>query len=183
MIEYFVHNGELCASTRGKFGTASSIEALDMFSINDFNRINDQFNGNILSLVVELVTKNTEVHVDYNGFETLYLLAAFDKQGNKLSLENLQEISSNNSGLFTMPKAQYMSLDEIINEVQNRDIENCEGWVADFNGELIKFKYIDYIGRMVNAKLSYKYIMNCIRSNRLDRMFYTLPEEIRVHVF
>jgi len=183
MIEYFVHNGELCASTRGKFGTASSIEALDMFSINDFNRINDQFNGNILSLVVELVTKNTEVHVNYNGFETLYLLAAFDKQGNKLCLEDLQEIGNNNSELFTMPKAQYMSLDEMINEVQNRDIENCEGWVVDFNGELIKFKYIDYIGRMVNAKLSYKYIMNCIRSNRLDRMFYTLPEEIRVHAY
>ena len=81
------------------------------FSINDFNRINDQFNGNILSLVVELVTKNTEVHVNYNGFETLYLLAAFDKQGNKLCLEDLQEIGNNNSELFTMPKAQYMSLD------------------------------------------------------------------------
>ena len=67
----------------------------------------------------------------------------------------------------------------MLEEINDRSVHNNEGWVMDFNGELIKFKYIDYIGQMVKSKLSYKYIMNCIRNNRLEKMFHTLPEEIR----
>jgi hypothetical protein len=43
----------------------------------------------------------------------------------------------------------------------------------------VKFKYIAYIGEMVKSKLSYKYLMNCIKNDRLDKMLITLPEEIR----
>jgi len=32
---------------------------------------------------------------------------------------------------------------------------------------------------MVESKLSYKYIMNCMKNDRLDKMLSTLPEEIR----
>ena len=179
MIEYFIHNDELCASTRGKFGTASSVEALSMFSSEDFIRMNNSIGGDLLSVVVELVTPNTEVHVDYEGKETLYLLAAYTKNGVKLPLRHVEMLVSDNPDLFTLPNARMMTLDQMIEEINDRSVHNNEGWVMDFNGQLIKFKYIDYIGQMVKSKLSYKYIMNCIRNNRLDKMFHTLPEELR----
>ena len=179
MIEYFIHRGELCASTRGKFGTASSLEALSMFTSEDFIRANDTIGGGLMSVVVELVTPSTEVHVDYEGEETLYLLAAYTKDGVKLPLRHIETLANDNPELFTLPNARMMTLDQMIDEINDRSVHNNEGWVMDFNGQLIKFKYIDYIGQMVKAKLSYKYIMNCLRNDRLDKMFHTLPEEIR----
>ena len=179
MIEYFIHQGELCASTRGKFGTASSLEALSMFTSEDFIRMNDTIGGGLMSVVVELVTPSTEVHVDYEGEETLYLLAAYTKDGVKLPLRHIEALANDNPELFTLPNARMMTLDQMIEEINDRSVHNNEGWVMDFNGQLIKFKYIDYIGQMVKAKLSYKYIMNCLRNDRLDKMFHTLPEEIR----
>ena len=179
MIEYFIHNGELCASTRGKFGTVSSVEALSMFTAEDFIRMNNSIGGDLLSVVVELVTPNTEVHVDYEGKETLFLLAAYTKEGVKLPLRHIEMLANDNPDLFTLPNARMMTLDQMLEEINDRSVHNNEGWVMDFDGQLIKFKYIDYIGQMVKAKLSYKYIMNCIRNNRLEKMFHTLPEEIR----
>jgi hypothetical protein len=186
MIEYFLHEGELCASTRGKFGTASSLEALDILTLEDFLAVSDFLKRRdgtaVMSIIVELVTPNTKVHVDYDE-TSLFLLAAYDKEGSKLDLGQLEDVAYEFENLFALPQACEMSLDEMILEINNRDILNKEGWVMDFNGELIKFKYISYIGQMVYAKLSYKYIMNCIRNNRLEKMFYTLPEEIRAHAY
>ena len=81
--------------------------------------------------------------------------------------------------LFTLPSARMMTFSQMYEEINRREVVNNEGWVMDFDGQLIKFKYISYIGEMVKSKLSYKYIMNCIRSERLDKMLYTLPEELR----
>ena len=183
MIEYFADKGKLFATTRGKLGTASALEALTMFSIEEFNHISSCFGDDLMSIIVELVTPNTEVHVDYEGQETLYLLAAYDKQGNKLSLPQVEFIAEKCSDKFTIPFAKEFTLDEMIAEINDRSVQNNEGWVMDFNGQLIKFKYISYIGRMVESKLSYKYIMNCIRNDRLDKMLFTLPEEIREHAY
>ncbi len=183
MIEYFVDKGKLFATTRGKLGTASAVEALTMFDIREFNQINSHFGGELMSLIVELVTPNTEVHVDYAGEEKLYLLAAYDVHGNKLSLDQVKYIAEVCSQKFTIPAAREFTLDDMIAEINDRSVQNNEGWVMDFDGELIKFKYISYIGKMVESKLSYKYIMNCIRNDRLDKMLFTLPEEIREHAY
>jgi hypothetical protein len=178
MIEYFMHRGELCATTRGKFNTASADLALTMLDIPAFRRINRVLGGNLMTVVVELVTPETEVHVNYDGERNLYLLAAFDKQGYKYRVDDLWNVVTLSTE-FTMPNERQFSLDEMIEEVNDRSVKNNEGWVMDFGDELIKFKYIDYIGMMVRSKLSHKYIMNCIRNNRLERMLHTLPEEVR----
>jgi len=76
-----------------------------------------------------------------------------------------------------------MTITEVIDEINRRDVHNNEGWVACIgegtNAQRIKFKYINYIGEMVKSKLSYKYLMNCMVNERLDKMLITLPEEIR----
>ena len=181
MIEYFVHNGELCASTRGKFGTASSDLATGMFNLETFNSVVANAPNGVVSIVVELVHPDTRVHVDYEDSH-LFLLAIFDKDGNRYSSTTLTHIASR-FGCFTLPKSRPMSLNDMIAEINDRDVLNNEGWVMDFDGYLVKFKYISYIGEMVKSKLSYKYIMNCLKNNRLDKMLFTLQEEVREEAY
>lgn len=186
MIEYFLHDRELRATTRGKFGTASSKVALEMLSRASFVKaatLTEKYGRELMSIVVELVHPSTEVHVDYAGNQSLYLLAAYDKQGNAISLNTLDFICTSMPETFTLPDATMMSLHELVEEVRDRSVHNREGWVASVGDRLVKFKYETYIGRMVQEKLSYKYIMNCLKSDRLDKMLMTLPEEIRDHAY
>jgi hypothetical protein len=182
MIEYFCHNKTVNATTRGKFGTASSILALKMFSRANFIHASvfaKKRGHDLMSIVVELVHPDTEVHVDYKGKQQLFLLAAYDTSGHKICLEDIEYIASEMPDVFTLPKSTLMTVHEIVADVQNRTIQNNEGWVASIGDQLIKFKYETYIGMMVESKLSYKYIMNCMKNDRLDKMLSTLPEEIR----
>jgi len=181
MIEYFMHDGELCASTRGKFGTASSNLATGMFDLKTFNEIKDTLPHGLMSIVVELVHPETRVHVDYDKSH-LFLLAAYDCGGNRYSNHILGTLSEHFS-CFTLPTSRMMSLNDMITEINDRSVLNNEGWVMDFDGYLVKFKYISYIGEMVKSKLSYKYIMNCMKNNRLDKMLFTLQEEVREEAY
>lgn len=181
MIEYFVHNGELCASTRGKFGTASSDLATCMFNLETFNSVVANTPNGVKSIVVELVHPDTRVHVDYDRSH-LFLLAVFDKDGNRYSNDLLESLNKKFT-CFTIPNSRMMSLNDMIAEINDRSVVNNEGWVMDFDGYLVKFKYISYIGEMVKSKLSYKYIMNCIKNDRLDKMLFTLPEEVREEAY
>ena len=179
MIEYFVHNGELCSSTRGKFGTISAEIASGMLSLSDFRQVEETIGCKLMTLVVELIHPYTKVFVDYDNAETLYLLNAYDSDGESLCLGDLEYICESMPHLFICPDSRVMTLNEIVDEVSSRSVSNHEGWVMNFDGQLIKFKYINYIGEMVKSKLSYKYIMNCMIKGRLDKMMHMLPEEIR----
>lgn len=183
MIEYFVHNGELCSSTRGKFGTVSAEIAGGMLSLSDFRQVEKILGYELMTIVVELVHPYTKVFVDYDNAETLYLLNAYDSEGEAVHLGDLERICESMPHTFICPDLRVMTLDEIVDEVNSRAVSNHEGWVMDFNGQLIKFKYINYIGEMVKSKLSYKYIMNCMIKGRLDKMLHMLPEEVREHAY
>ena len=82
-----------------------------------------------------------------------------------------------------LPVATEMTLHEILEEVRDRSVQNNEGWVATVGDKLVKFKYETYIGKMVESKLSYKYIMNCMKNDRLDKMLMTLDEEVRSYAY
>lgn len=182
MIEYFLHDNKLMATTRGKFGTLSAVQALNMLDRSQWikaDTIANSVGQSLMTLVVELITPESEVHVDYDGVETLYLLAAYDKEGNKIHDALLSDIVGSMPDHFSLPESRMMTLDEILSEISDRDVHNHEGWVADCKGQLIKFKYENYIGRMVASKLSYKYIMRCLQKERLDKMLFTLQEEVR----
>ena len=186
MIEYFMNGDQLMATTRGKFGTASSETALQLFTRAEFIKaaiLSERFGRSLMSVVVELVHPSTEVHVDYEGAQKLYLLSAYDKNGNAFSLSQLESLSESMAETFTLPASTEMTIHEIIQEVQDRTVHNNEGWVATIGDRLVKFKYETYIGRMVESKLSYKYIMNCLKNERLDKMLMTLPEEVRDHAY
>ena len=50
MIEYFVHNGELCSSTRGKFGTTSAEIAGNMLTLSDFQQVEKTVGKELMSV-------------------------------------------------------------------------------------------------------------------------------------
>jgi len=181
MIEYFMNRSDLMATTRGKFGTASSLTALEMFNRAQFikaSTVSRSFGKDLMTLVVELVHPSTEVHVNYSGKEELHLLAAYDTSGNMFEIEELHEISDQ-TGYFVMPTEKMMTLHELVEEIRDRSVTNNEGWVATVGDRLVKFKYETYIGMMVQSKLSYKYVMRCLQNDRAEKMFMTLPEEVR----
>lgn len=183
MIQYFVHDGRLHSNTRGKFETVSAEIASDMLTLSDFQQVEKTVGKKLMSIVVELVHPYTKVFVDYDNAEMLYLLNAYDSEGEPLRLEELEHVGEQMPHLFSLPKTREMTLKEIVADINDRRVSNHEGWVVNFDGELVKFKYISYIGEMVKSKLSYKYIMNCIINDRLDKMLITLPEEIREHAY
>ena len=179
MIQYFVKEEKLYATTRGKFKTISAEDAYRFMSIDTFNHLKEFLNNDLMSIVVELVTNKTRVHVDYKGKESIYLLALYNSKGEKYESEVVSNVLDEFPEVFSKPVKKLFSLSSITKEINKRSVKNNEGWVINFNGELIKFKYIDYIGKMVEGKLSFKYLMSCIINDRLDKMLFTLPEELR----
>jgi len=182
MVECFLHKDRLFTTTRGKFGTLSAKQTLEMMNRSHWIKadlIGRKLKTNLMTIVVELITPESEVHVDYEGEETLCLLAAYDLEGRKIHDKFLNYIHESMPDIFSIPEVSYMTLSEVIENIQDRSIHNREGWVVDCCGMLVKFKYENYIGKMVASKLSYKYIMRCLQKNRLEKMVSTLPEEIR----
>jgi len=188
MIEYFLHNRVLCSTTRGRLETPSANAALDMIRRTTFIKaavISKRYGHDLLSLVCEFVHPMTRVHVDYGDAKKLFLLEAYDVNGDAISRDALRAIANELPEYFCLPQAMWMSLNELTCEINDRSVHNREGWVAMIPAPAggmrrVKFKYIAYIGEMVKSKLSYKYLMNCIKNERLDKMLITLPEEIRV---
>ena len=191
MLQYFVHNGELCATTRGRLETPyvdAALGLLDMSAFKAAQHACSLFSEELMTIVVELVHPISRVHVDYGNEKSVYLLAAYNVDGNEISNSVLErvvmkvheqcELSS-----LALPDRKMMTIDEVLVEINRRDVHNNEGWVACIgsgpDAQRIKFKYINYIGEMVKSKLSYKYLMNCMINDRLDKMLITLPEEIR----
>jgi hypothetical protein len=187
MIEYFMHDRKLCATTRGRLDTPSAVAALDMIRRSTFIKaavVARRYGVDLMSLVCEFVHPMTRVHVDYGDTKKLFLLEAYGKDGEVVGRQVLEAIEEEMPEHFVLPEMQLMTFDELVSEINNRDVHNREGWVAqipDGSGGFrrVKFKYIAYIGEMVKSKLSYKYLMNCIKNDRLDKMLITLPEEIR----
>lgn len=187
MIEYFLHDRKLAATTRGRFGTPSANLALQKIRRSIFIKaavVAKRYNKDLMTLVCEFVDPTTEVHVDYSGESSLYLLEAYDTSGYPVGIDVLRAITSELFEHFKMPSTKIMSVKQLVEEINDRSVVNHEGWVAhvptaEGGHRRVKFKYVSYIGEMVKSKLSYKYLMKCIQNDRLDKMLFTLPEEIR----
>ena len=190
MLQYFIHNDQLCATTRGRLETPyvdAALGLLDRKSFDAAAHACNLFGYSLMTVVVELVHPISRVHVDYGNEESVYLLAAYDTGGNEIPSDVLERIIMKvrevGNTSIVLPERKMMTVSEVIDEINRRDVHNNEGWVACIgtgkDAQRIKFKYVNYIGEMVKSKLSYKYLMNCMVNERLDKMLITLPEEIR----
>lgn len=180
MIEFFENENELCATTRGKFNTLSAQESLTLIKRKEWDQckyfLKTAHGIDLMTIVAELVTPSSKVLVDYNNKEEVYILAAYDTTGSKISYDLMKVINSfiSNSNL---PEVRTFTVKQMIKEIKRRDVDNHEGWVMDLNGTLLKFKYNNYIGMMVNSKMSYRYLMQTIINKTTEKMIYTLDQE------
>ena len=181
MVEYFVHNHELICTTRGRLNTIYSMIGLQLLTARAFETMNNKRRilnmKPVMNIVCELIAPESKVHVDYGDKKKLFLLAVFDFDGVKFDISNLEwvakELKLNTPPMLMMTKSAVRDL------ITDRSYKNREGFVIDFGNRLVKFKFIDYLNLMVQAKLSYKYIMSCDMQDRLDRMLPLLDAEIQ----
>ena len=186
MIEFFEWKEEVRATTRGKFNTESANKSLELMSKESWLNIKSslkQSGYDLMSLVCELVCPETEVLVTYDGIKKLFILGAYDVSGNEIPYDKLYAILKTKiEDSFDFPEINSMSVTGINKEIKRKDIDNKEGFVILFpDGVRIKFKYNNYIGRMVKEKLSYRYLMNQMINNRHEKMIDTLKEKDRAY--
>lgn len=180
MIEYFEYDNDLCATTRGKFNTASAQESLSLMTKEEWLKcksyLKRKYDIELMTIVCELVTPSSKVLVDYFNKENIYILALYDIKGNKIDYKYLEEIASLIKNA-KVPETKTFSMIEMFQEVARRDVDNHEGWVLDLNGVLLKFKYNNYIGMMVSNKMCYKYLMQTMLNQTTTKMVSTLSKE------
>jgi len=188
MVEYFEHQGKTSATTRGRINTLyvePSVELFGQETLPSAKRVAARFGVDLLCLVTEFIHPMSRVHVDYDGWKGIYLLAGYDTAGRKLDhavLRRLYEACDDLAHL-RLPQERVATLREMREEVKDRTVHNTEGWVAHVGNMLVKLKYESYIGLMVAEKLSYRYVMNQMVNGRCQKMFHTLPEELREHAW
>lgn len=132
-----------------------------------------------LTLLVEIIHPKTKVHVDYGRKRGFVLLGATNRRLHDFSHEELQAVG-NHLGLPVAERWTGDSIADLRKLMKDRSAENQEGYVVRFKSGLrVKFKFEAYIGLMVQAKLSYGYLINRLISGNVEKMVDTLPEEIR----
>ena len=175
----FKYQGQLLVTTRGDFESPTSKLAKTILKKYFKNQSQVARFPDALTLLVEIIHPETRVYLDYHGESCFIIIGAFDRQTlEDYSHPQLQQLSE----WFGVPVAQLWqgkSLKALIELMQDRTIENQEGFVVKFsNGLRVKLKFQTYIGKMVADKLSYTYLMNRMIKGNLERMLETLPEEI-----
>ena len=135
-----------------------------------------------LTVLVEIIHPKTHVHVDYGRKRGFVLIGAYETRtladrGSQAELLGLGK-------LLGIPVAQSWncsSLKDLRKMMKDKHVANREGGVAFYpsTGVRVKHKFETYIGLMVEAKLSYTYLMNRMIAGSLDRMLNTLDHEVR----
>lgn len=135
-----------------------------------------------LTVLVEIIHPKTRVHVDYGRKRGFVLIGAYDRttlddHGSHAELLGLGKLL----GIPVAKSWNCSSLAELRKMMKDQTIKNREGGVAFYpsSGIRAKHKFETYIGLMVEAKLSYAYLMNRMIAGNLDRMIDTLDAEIR----
>lgn len=143
-------------------------------------------NSGLWTILVEIIHPETQVIVDYHGLEKLIYIGAYWVNDLINEVYDLSAAAENDrlpSELLGLERPTYWTGDRLtsalLTEIKRREIRNCEGWVAFYpDGRRIKFKYETHIGRMVEAKLTLKYLMQRAVAGKLETMVQTLDEEI-----
>lgn len=174
----FSHAHRLELTTRGRYTSPSAVLGRDLLARFGESHRWDVSYPTDLTILVEIIAPSTRVHVDYGSRKGFTLLGAYDRSTFR-ELDSVEIEALGRELRLPLPdRWPGTSILELRREMKRRDVENEEGYVARFDtGLRVKFKYVNYIGRMVGAKLTYAYVMKRIMAGNLRRMISTLPEE------
>lgn len=174
----FSYKGKIVATTRGCFTSGSADIA---------NRMLDSFRSawagsfpSRMTVLCELIHPETEVILDYAGREEFILLGAYSHT----TFRDLDYCDLNALGralgLKVVERWTGTSIAELTLVVKNEKFHNKEGFVVRFADRRIKFKYAGYIGRMIEEKLTARYVMLRLMEGKLDSKLSDLPFELKV---
>ena len=134
------------------------------------------------TLIVEIIHPLTRVLTSYEKTEFILLgindistLEEWEYRSDEFSVADVAK----GFGFGQAEKWCGDSIDDLRTLMKDKSIQNQEGYVVRFqNGLRVKFKFENYIAKMVESKLSYVYLMRVFMSGRLEQMISLLPEEI-----
>ncbi|OGN28750.1 MAG: hypothetical protein A3A33_03135 [Candidatus Yanofskybacteria bacterium RIFCSPLOWO2_01_FULL_49_25] len=179
LVPMFQHGGKVRITTRGDFLSPTAILARPLIARHvRKNNWKDALPEHV-TVLTELVHPKTSVFVDYAGRQDFVVVGAYNTQ----TLEDYDYPAiCDLAARLNLPVTGAWhgnNLVELLAHMKDRSVTNQEGFVIRFGSGLrVKVKFETYIGQMVAAKLSYKYVMQRFCASNAERMLGTLPEEI-----
>lgn len=175
----FEYRDKFFLTTRGDFQSRTSKIGSEMLAEHAAANIWRASFPKDLTALVEIIHPATKVHLDYRGEKKFILIGACNnKTLEDFNYEKLLKLGE----MLTLPVTECWDVKSVSGMrklMEDLTINNREGFVARFKSGLrVKFKFATYINKMVEAKLSYRYIMKRMMAGNLERMIKFLPEEI-----
>jgi hypothetical protein len=179
----FWYEGKLRITTRGRFEhrwTPILTAMLEKYV--EANNWNESFPKD-LTVLVEVIHPETEVHLDYQGQEKFVLIGAFDIRSRKKYHDHTYaELCTlgEQLGIEVTELWQCNSLDELVALVEDLTNKGKEGFVTRFmvNNIRTKSKFMSYVQLMKADKLSYAWLMQRIIDGNIDTRILDMPEEV-----
>jgi RNA ligase len=174
----FWFRDNLYITTRGYFDSPTSLLATkiqqELIEKNDWRH---NFPKDF-TVLVEIIHPETHVLTDYD-WQGLKLIGVY----NLKTLEDCSYIQmsflADRLGIPVADVWKGHDLQDLISSMSDRTIQDREGYVVRFSSGLrVKLKFDTYIGKMVNAKMSYKYLMQRYVTGNLEEMLATTEEEV-----
>lgn len=175
----FQYRGQVIATTRGSF-TSPSGKIANQLLVARQEAWAQSFPAE-MTVLAEFIHPETKVILDYAGAEEFILLAAYEKKTLKDIDHDALNRLGERLGLRVVERWQGESLDELMRLVKRTEFENKEGFVVRFSKHdcRVKFKFSGYVGKMIEEKLTTRYVMLRMIEGSLEEKFADLPFELR----
>ncbi|MBU6453751.1 MAG: hypothetical protein KGS72_18370 [Cyanobacteria bacterium REEB67] len=180
----FEYGGQLIATTRGSFLSSSGAIANEMLAANPellARWRKSRLVHKDVTLLCEIIHPETKVIVDYGDRREFILIGAFNRVTfEDYDYEHLQKFARA-LGIAVTERLTGKSLADLAAMVKETKYLNLEGIVVRFdNGLRVKLKYAGYVGKMIEDKVDYRYMMlRCLDGSHQKR-FGDLPAELQM---
>jgi RNA ligase len=168
-------DGRFKVATRGSFHSSGAVWGTAFIQQFDLRCLPDD-----VTLVFELIHPNHQIILDYQGQETLIILAAYNRQTGEEYPRPVVADWARQIGLPIVPVLGHLSLEDLKNsQVQQ---EQCEGFVIRFaDGRRVKVKTDWYLQlAKLMANLSPIAVWETMKQGKVDVAYLKrLPEELR----
>ena len=179
----FEYNGQLILTTRGSF-TSPSAELGRQLLKQQYPQLPWQLvNYNpSLTLLVEIIAPETQVHLNYGNKRYFMLVGAFNRETLvELSYRQLQELGRT-LHITVARRLMIGSIDKLLTITGNPRFTDREGYVVRYaNGLRVKFKFRTYLQKMFMSAIAGKghaALMQWWLNDELANKLALLPEEV-----
>jgi len=178
----FEYANEFIMTTRGSFTSNTSKVGNQLLaehiSAHNWSKVYPRE----ITALTEFIHPMTEIYTKYDGRCSFDIIGAYNRNTlEDFSYQGLQKLGET----ISLPVTELWtgeSINDLIALMQDRSIDNQEGYVLRFsNGLRIKVKFIRYLAKMAEKQLGsngHRYLMNKMRNGKLQDMINTLEEEI-----